>query len=131
MPNQYFYVRFVSNVREKVLILVESRGHIYHVVSHLASISIFDWTTTKDWHVVLAFFQPPWYVYMLILENCQNNILMNSCFPIQGTRFSFLLFNEARISECNLRSFTLFKFIRIYPRVIDALFREFLKHHSA
>ena len=42
--------------------------------------------------------------YMSMLENCLNNISVYGCSPIQGTQFFFLLkFNEARISEWNIR----------------------------
>ena len=46
---------------------------------------------------------PTTLTYVVMLENCQNNISMYICFPIKGTRFKFKMeFYEAMISECNL-----------------------------
>ena len=42
-------------------------------------------------------------MYVGKLENCQNNISIYDCSPIQGKRLKFLLrFYEPRILECNI-----------------------------
>ena len=59
--------------------------------------------TLKCWSGIF-----PWtLIYIIMLKNCQNNISMYGCSPIQGKRFLFLLkFYEARISEWNILVWT-------------------------
>ena len=55
--------------------------------------------TSKCWFCLF----PTTLTYMVMLQNCLNNISMCGCLPIQGTTLWFRLkFYEARISECNL-----------------------------
>ena len=70
----------------KVQIHVESTGQICPVVLHLF------WTlspgfdknhTFKCWASIF----PTILTYMSMLENCQNNIIVNDCSPIRGTKF--------------------------------------------
>ena len=78
-------VWLLSNPGEKVQILVESTGQICPIVLHLF------WTlspgfennhTFKCWSGIF----PTILTYMIMLENCQNNISVYGCSPIQGTK---------------------------------------------
>ena len=86
IPDQNLSVWLLSNPGDKVQILVESTGQICPVVLHLF------WTlspgfennhTFKCWSGIF----PTILTYMIMLENCQNNISVYGCSPIQGTKF--------------------------------------------
>ena len=86
IPDQHLSVWLFSNPGDKVQILVESTGQICPVVLHLF------WTlspifennhTFKCWSGIF----PTILTYMIMLENCQNNISVYGCSPIQGTTF--------------------------------------------
>ena len=102
LPDQHFSVSMFSNPGGKILILVESRGQICPVVFHLFRIfppGLDNNDTLKCWSGNF----PTSLIYMIMLENCQNNISMYCCSPIQEERSWFLLkLNGARISECNI-----------------------------
>ena len=75
-----------SNPGDKVQILVKSMGQICPIVLYLF------WTlsprfennhTLKCWSGIF----PTILTYMIMLENCQNNISVYGCSPIQGTKF--------------------------------------------
>ena len=75
-----------SNPGDKDQILVESMGQICPVVLYLF------WTlspgfennhTFKWWYGIF----PTILTYMIMLENCQNNISVYGCSPFQGTKF--------------------------------------------
>ena len=86
IPYQHLSVWLFSNPGDKVQILVEITGQICPVVLHLF------WTlspgfendhTFKCWSSIF----PTILTYMNMLENCQNNISVYGCSPIQGTKF--------------------------------------------
>ena len=98
----YFNVLLFSNAREKVLILVETRGKICLIVLLLYrtfSPGLTNNHTLKFWSDNFSTTR----IYVVKLEYCRNNLSMNVCSLIQGNRFKFLFkLYEARISECNL-----------------------------
>ena len=88
IPDQLLSVWLFSNPRDYVQILVESTGQICPVVLHLF------WTlspgfgnnhTFKCWSGIF----PTILTYMIMLENCQNNIPVHGWSPIKGTKFYF------------------------------------------
>ena len=88
IPDQHLSVCLLSNPGDKVQILAKSTGHVCPVVFHLF------WTlspgfennhTFKCWSGIF----PTILTYMIMLENCQNNISVYGCSPIQGTKFYF------------------------------------------
>ena len=99
MLDQHFHVLLSSNPGDKVLILVESRGLICPKVFHLFNILSAGLENNETLNFLFSIF-PITLIYMVMLENCQNTILMYGCSPIQGTRFVYLLkFNEARVQH--------------------------------
>ena len=99
IPDQHLSVWLFSNPGDKVQILFESTGQICPVVLHLF------WTLSPGFEnnkCRSGIFQTN-LAYMIMLENCQHNISVYGCSPIQGIKFYFLLkFIEARISEWNI-----------------------------
>ena len=86
IQDQHLRVGLFSNPGDKVQILVESTGQICPVVFHLF------WTlspgfenkhTIKCWSGIF----PTILTYIIMLENCENNISVYGCSPIQGTTF--------------------------------------------
>ena len=84
--DQHLSVWLFSNPGDKVQILVESMGQICPIVLHLF------WTlspgfannhTFKFWSCIF----PTILTNMTMFENCQNNISVYGCSPIQGTKF--------------------------------------------
>ena len=86
IPDQDLSVWLLSNPRDKVQILVEGMGQIFPVVFHLF------WTLSPGFEnnhtfkcsygIFLTIL-----TYMIMLENCQNNISVYDSFQIQGTTF--------------------------------------------
>ena len=86
IPDPLLSVWLFSNPGKKVQILVESTGQICLVVLHLF------WTLSpgfgnnhkfKFWSGII----PKILTYMIMLENCHNNISVYGWPPIQGTKF--------------------------------------------
>ena len=86
IPDQHLSERLFSNQGDKVQTIVKSIGQICPVVLHLF------WTlspgfennhTLKCWSGIF----PTILTYIIMLENCQNNISVYVCTPIQGTTF--------------------------------------------
>ena len=87
LPDQHLSVWLFSNPGDKVQILVESTAQNCPVVLHLC------WTlspgfenkhTFKCWSGIF----PTILTYMIMLEDCQNNISVYGCSPIKGTKLS-------------------------------------------
>ena len=100
MAEQHINVSSFSNPGHKVRILVESRGRICPVVFHLFRTLSPGLRITIHRNVSLIFNFPTTLIYMVMLENCRNNISMYGCSPIKGTIFEF--FWNFMISECIL-----------------------------
>ena len=86
IPAQHLSVWLFSNPGDKVQILVESTGQIFLVVLHLfwtLSPGFENFHTFKYWSGIF----PTILTYMIMLENCQNNILVYGFSPIQGTKY--------------------------------------------
>ena len=86
IPDPLLSVWLFSNLGDKVQIVVESTGQVCPIV-----LSLF-WTlspgfennhTFKCWSGIF----PTILTYIIMLENCQNNISVYGCTPIKGTKF--------------------------------------------
>ena len=85
IPNQHYSVWFFSYPGDKVQILVESTRQICPIVLHLF------WTLSPGFennHIFKCWSDifPTILTYLIMLENCQKNILVYGCSPIQGTK---------------------------------------------
>ena len=88
IPDQHLRVWLFSNPGNNVQILVESTGQICPVVLHLF------WTLSPGFennHTFRCWSGnfPTILTYIIVLENCQINISVYGCSPIQGTKFNF------------------------------------------
>ena len=95
--NEYFF----SNPGDKVLIHVECRVEIFHLVfTHLGHCPL-DWRTTIQLNVVLNFLHRPWHI--VFLENCEKITSVYESSLIKGTMSQLLLkLYVVRISaECD------------------------------
>ena len=86
IPDQHLSVWLFSNPGDKVQILVKRTGQICPVVFLLF------WTFSpgfENTHIFKCWsgIFPTILTYMIILENCKNNISVYGCSPIQGTKF--------------------------------------------
>ena len=84
--DQHLSVWLFSNPGDQVQILVESMGQICPVVLHLfCTLS----SGFKNKHTLkcLSGIFPTILTSIFLLENCQNNISVYGCSPIQGTKF--------------------------------------------
>ena len=88
IPDQHLSVWLFSNPGDKVQIHVERTGQICPVVLHLfwtLSHGFENTHTFKCWSDIF----PTILTYIFMLENCQNDISVYGCSPIQGTKFYF------------------------------------------
>ena len=102
MQDQHFNDWLFSNPVDKVLILVESRGQICLKV--FLFLDLVPWIGEYWCIKMLVWHFAKTLIYVVMLENCLSNIWMHGCAPIQRTKLKLMLkFDEARISDCNLR----------------------------
>ena len=86
IPDQYFNVWLFSNPGDKVQKRWKTMGKICPVLLTriwTLSLGLENNHTRKCWSGIF----PTILTYMIMLENCQNNISMYDCSPIQGTIF--------------------------------------------
>ena len=83
--DQHLHVWFFSNPGDKVQRRWRTTGQICPILSTriwTLSRGLENNNTLKCWFGIF----PTILTYMIMLENCQNNILVYGCSPIQGTR---------------------------------------------
>jgi hypothetical protein len=86
--DQPFDVLLFSNTREKFLILVESRGQICPIVFLLFR-TISPGLENNDTLICRSDNFTTTLTFVVKLENCQNNISMYNCSPIQSEGSNF------------------------------------------
>ena len=102
MPDQHFNVLFFSNLRDKVFKIWKIMGQICPLLSTRIRTLSPGLEENNALKCCFGIF-PTTLIYIIMMENCQNNISMYGFSPIQGKRFKFVLkFYEARISECHI-----------------------------
>ena len=89
----------IHGTRSRVLLKVQNRFVPLFSIFWTLSPGFVNNHSFKCWSGIF----PTILTYITMLGNCQKSISVYGDFPIQGTKFSFLLkFNEARISELNV-----------------------------